>query len=382
MGYSGVWRAIEGVAANERILSRSEAEARFRKAARGLKLTRVASYLAYYSAPAFERQTHLAPVWVVQAEARIADERVPLRNTIIAATQFGPALPAIQPVPRRGKPSQFPGSPLDEDRQQPLARRPGLLDKLASFVQPVVHAQSNPFEAGTSWIGPSQGLGGSPANAQGFVNGLSAAGWTINFNWGEGNAWESDWNANDDSWVDAADFVFYTGHASSNGWVLNPPGDTSLHFSEVGAVPGSPNDRYGQNDLEWLIIAACGPHQSSHFVSGVGNAFDRWRGVFDGLHVFLGYGAVTFDNTTEGSRVVQLARAGWPIIDAWFRTAWEIQPSTNGVSAPDGPTIFVTAMYAHMGDHATRNDRIWGAGATVADPVGPAQQRYLMWSGT
>ena len=96
----------------------------------------------------------------------------------------------------------------------------------------------------------------------------------------------------------------------------------------------------------------------------------------------MGYGSVTNDNTQEGARVVELARAGWPIIDAWFRTGWEIQPSSNGYSAPYGPTVYVTAMYAHMGDHATRNDHIWGTGTTVADPVGPGQQRYLMWSST
>jgi hypothetical protein len=50
------------------------------------------------------------------------------------------------------------------------------------------------------------------------------------------------------------------------------------------------------------------PHQSSHFVGEVGNAFDRWRGVFDGLHVFMGCGAVTFDNSSEGSRIVELSR--------------------------------------------------------------------------
>lgn len=383
VGYAGVWRPIATVEATPEIVSQAAAEAAFKKRAGSLKLTRVQSFLAYYSAPAFERQTHLAPVWVVQAEAEIDGQRVPLRNEIVAATKFGPAFRPVPAKPRKGDEKPLPPSlEGDEGPTTGDGGSPSPLGRVSRlFELPVARAQ-NPFEAGTSWIGPSQGLGGSPANAQGFVNGLAAAGWTVNFNWGEAAAFESDWNANDDSWVDAADFVFYTGHANSDGWVLNKPDDTFLRFSEVGASPGSPNDRYGQNDLEWIVIAACGPHQSSHFTTGVGNAFDRWRGIFDGLHVFMGYGAITYDNTTEGSRVVELARAGWPVIDAWFRTAWEIQPSTNGASAPNGPNILVTAMYAHMGDHATRNDHIWGAGTTVADPVGPGQQRFLMWSGT
>ena len=376
IGYLGVWRPIAEVASREEILPQAEAEAKFKKMVGNLKVTKTESFLAYYSAPIFEEQTYLAPVWVVKTEAEIGGKKVPLRNTIIAATKYGPKWPEIPAIKRTQEDKPLPRA-LDKD-EHVGPQRESLLDLLA---QPA-WAQDGIIEAATSWIGPSQGLYGSPANAQGFVDGLSAAGWTINFNWGEANAWESDWNSNDDNWVDAADFVFYTGHADENSWVLNSPADTSLRYTEVGLTPGSPHDHYGQNDLEWVIIAACGPHESSHFTTGVGNAFDRWRGIFDGLHVFMGYGAVTSDNTTEGARVVELALAGWPIIDAWFRTAWEIQDSTNGWSAPYGPTIYVTAMYAHRGDHATRNDHIWGTGTTVVDPVSPGQERYLMWSGT
>ncbi|WP_137935791.1 DUF6345 domain-containing protein [Chitinivorax sp. B] len=377
IGYHGVWRPITGVVSREEILSRAEAEAQFRKSAGKLRLLRTESFLAYYSAPAFEKQEYLAPVWVVKAEANIAGNRVPLRNAIIAATRYGPRIN----IPQLATVEQRQALSFPEIGAVNLGETIGgfQLNPTAIYT---LSADDAINEGGTSWIGASQGLPGSQANAQGFVNRLSSAGWTIRFNWGEGNAWESDWNANDDVYVDAVDFAFYTGHANSDGWVFNAPNDTFLHYTEVGAIAGSPNDRYGEQDLEWMVIAACGPHQSNHFTTGIGSAFDRWRGIFDGLHVFLGYGAVTYDNTTEGSRVTELALAGWTIIDAWFRAAWEIQPSTNGFSAPNGPTIYVTAMYAHMGDNATRNDRIWGAGATVADPVGPIQQRVLLWSGT
>jgi hypothetical protein len=351
IGHHGVWRPIAEVASMVDIMSQAEVEEKFKKMAGGLKVTKIDSFLAYYSAPAFEEQAHLAPVWVVKAEAEVGRQKVPLRNAIFAATDFGPKYPKI-PAKTRSK-----------------GEKPVLLERVI-----------NPYEAGTSWIGPSQGLGGSPANAKGFVDGLGAAGWIINFNWGEAAAFESDWNRDANNWVEGADFVFYTGHANENGWVLNNPDDTFLNYSEVGTSPA--NNHYGKVDLEWIIIAACGPHESNHFTTNVSNAFDRWRPIFKGLHIFMGYGSVTNDNTQEGARVVELARAGWPIIDAWFRTAWEIQPSSNGYSAPYGSTVFVTAMYAHMGDHATRYDHIWGTGNTVADPVGLGQQRYLMWSST
>ena len=240
------------------------------------------------------------------------------------------------------------------------------------------YAQSG-YECGTEWIGPSQGLSGSPGNKQGFVDHCNAAGWSVIFDWGEANAWESDWRASNNYYVDNADLVFYTGHASQNGWVLNTPADTFLHHTEANVTS---TDLWGETDIEWMIIAACGPHQSTHFTSSTTNAFDRWRYVFDGLHVMLGYGAVTYDNTSEGRRFMELARAGWNVVDAWFRTAWEIQPGSNGYGAPNGPTIFVTAMYAHNGDHCARYEQLWGMGTTCLDATGSTQQRYLMWSGT
>jgi hypothetical protein len=98
----------------------------------------------------------------------------------------------------------------------------------------------------------------------------------------------------------------------------------------------------GQQDLEWVVIAACGPHRDAHFVAGGGNAFDRWRGVFDGLHLFMGYGAVTFDKKDEGARLVDYARDGDTIQHAWFRAAKGDQPHTNGEGAPNGPNVYVT----------------------------------------
>jgi hypothetical protein len=251
--------------------------------------------------------------------------------------------------------------------QAPPGKRRGYASLIASF------------EAGTSWIGTSGGLPGSQNNAQGFVDGLAADGWSVNFNWGDANAWESDWRRNDDDWVDAADFVFYTGHADQNGWVLSQPDDGSLIFSETGSAPGSPGDLWGRQDLEWMVIAACGPLQDELLASGGGDVLSRWDGAFDGLHVLMGYGAVTFDNQDEGRKLVEYARQGQPLIDAWFRTAREIQPSTNGFPAPDGPTVWVGAMYVIAPGADPRNDHLWGHGSVSADPTSPSTL-VCMWT--
>src|SRR5262249_30948055 len=71
-------------------------------------------------------------------------------------------------------------------------------------------------EAGASW----QFVPGVGQNVAGFLEGLDHDGWNINFNWGATEAWVSDWKANNHNWVDAADIVYYKGHASLDSSVL------------------------------------------------------------------------------------------------------------------------------------------------------------------
>jgi hypothetical protein len=47
-----------------------------------------------------------------------------------------------------------------------------------------------------------------PRQREGLRRPAAAAGWHIDFNWGDANAFESDWRRNDDTRVDNADFVF------------------------------------------------------------------------------------------------------------------------------------------------------------------------------
>ncbi|HKO92354.1 MAG TPA: DUF6345 domain-containing protein, partial [Polyangiaceae bacterium] len=297
IAFSGGWRQAQQ-AFESKVIDRKLADQTFLSLTKQMKLESFDASLAYFSAPAFEAQEFLYPVYVYRATAVFGKQRVPLRQMMLAATEFGPPLREQVPQPRRAKAARPSVRLLEKQKETKLRRT------LAT------RALTNPFEAGTSWIGLSGGLAGSQANAQGFVDEWAAAGWLINFNWGDANAWESDWRRNDDTWVDAADFVFYTGHANQNGWVLSNPDDGFLDFVEVGANPQSPGDLWGQNDLEWAVVAACGPLQDDILAAGGGNVLSRWDGAFDGLHILMGYGAITFDNSDEGRRIAQYAKGG------------------------------------------------------------------------
>jgi hypothetical protein len=318
--------------------------------------------LAYYAAPSFTGQEFLYPVYVCRGTAMFGEQRVPLRQIMLPATEFGPAVKFGEPQLARRK-SARPVAKIDERaklKAEPNVRR--------SFG---ARTPTRPWEAGTSWIGQSGGLAGSQANAQGFVDEWAAAGWHVDFNWGDANAWESDWRRNDDTWVDNADFVFYTGHANMNGWVLSNPDDGFLNFTEVGNAPATPGDLWGQSDLEWATIAACGPLQDDLLAAGGGDVLARWDGAFDGMHILMGYGAITYDNTDEGRKLAQYAKGGSTVINSWFRAAREIQPATNGAAAPDGPTIWVGAMWVGKDGVDPVNDHAWDFGSVSADPTSP-----------
>lgn len=367
IGYHGVWRPATG-AFEAKIVAQDASEAAYVemiKASKSLSLERLSSHLAYVSRPASERQSFLYPVYVHVGHAAVrgAAELVPLRAVMLPATDFGPEheFPAPQPPrPRRARP------PVSKQEERGPRRSYAALADLATSA-----AATKPWEAGASWIGQSGGLAGSKKNAQGFIDEWSADGWNIDFNWGDANAFESDWRRNDDVWVDNADFVFYTGHANMNGWVLSNPDDGWLDFSEAGASAATPGDLWGQSDLEWVVIAACGPLQDELLAKGGGDVLARWDGAFDGLHQLLGYGAITYDNEEEGGKVARYCRAGMTVKDAWFRAAKEVQPAINWEPAPDGPIVWVGVMWVGKNGVDPINDHAWSHGSVSDDPTSP-----------
>jgi len=370
IGYTGAWRTPVA-AFDVAVVPQDESEETFRglfRSAKGLELESVDSYLAYYAAPGFAVQEFLYPVYVHLSRARIGGTRIPVRAIMLPATTFGPALevpPLAPPRPANARPGTRPAPERGAKRRRSYAT-------VAPAAEPhLMTLATKPWEAGTSWIGMSGGLAGSQANAQGFVDEWAADGWHIDFNWGDGAAWESDWRRNDDQWVDNADFVFYTGHANGNGWVLSNPDDGFLSAAEVGAAPAAPGDLWGSSDLEWVVVAACGPLQDDIISTGGGDVLTRWDGAFDGLHQLLGYGAITFDNTEEGRRIASYCRSGMTVKDAWFRAAKEIQPSTNGANAPDGPTVWVGTMWVGRSGLDPIGDHAWSHGSVSADPTSP-----------
>jgi Family of unknown function (DUF6345) len=144
------------------------------------------------------------------------------------------------------------------------------------------------------------------------------------------------------------DMVFYTGHANGNGWVFcdSTHDNTFIDFNET---------QYGKRELEWLIIAACGPLQ---LTEGGVSWNDRWGNTFHGLHLIMGYATTSYDGSGEGRDMANGAMAGLDLRSAWVNTAVANQPSSvtwsiMGVYGPGGQTSY--------------NDHFWGKGSVSAD---------------
>ncbi len=202
---------------------------------------------------------------------------------------------------------------------------------------------------GAEWVGLSQNLPFSKDNANGFLSEASKALVKVAFNYGEDAAQQRDFaKATDDTGVEKVDMAFYTGHASGLGFSFQSLRNRRLLVSEQAS--------WGEGNLEWIVIAACGPLQEKDF--GI-PWWQQWGKAFNGLHLMLAYANTTFDNNREGRLLGQEVFAkGLPLRQAWASTASDVQTPSE--------------IYALMGvfDESglnNYNDHFWGFGPTGPD---------------
>lgn len=152
----------------------------------------------------------------------------------------------------------------------------------------------------------------------------------------------------------AVDLMWYTGHAGAGSWQANtgitPASVTSVDVSDVSL---------GQADLEWLVIAACGPLQEQN---RNGTSWqDRLTPMFQGLHTLLAYATVSNVSTIEGQRFADYARGAllppalasgrvfqnrFPLMWAWMFATIDAQPTVIPARAAAAATATTPAVTA------------------------------------
>lgn len=372
IGFNSSLLNITGISQVGSLIPPEEIENQFIKSNAKFPVSDVKLTLGYAAMSRDGARDFLYPVYRISSNITVNGIKTPQRLVTLPATAFSMLNNVVPKINYRdSKTLPRPGSLLKEGLNEVGSKINFKSPLLYDYVpikptSPPNASDLDAFECATSWV--ADGIPLSGTNATGFTNGLARRGWAVNFNWGAENCWESDWRKDANNWVDATDFVFYSGHASPSDWVFKAPDDGSIHASEINASA----NLWGKGDLEWVVIAACGPLQDNIIARGGGSVLDRWQWAFNGLHQFLGYAAVTGDTDREGGLLAQYCWEGHTIIDAWFRTAREIQPSRNDEEAPNGPIIWSGVMYGYSSEASDPLfDHIWGRGSVAADTPFP-----------
>lgn len=351
IGLQALWREICGKEMHE-IISMEEAQAAFNATLGPFAgQATVTTSLGYESAPFGVCQKLMPPVWVHEAEVVVDGKKYPVRPQ------------ASRAMVRTGSGSNRRDLGTESPPQE------------AHWPRSESHDDDDncAFEVGIEYLGAPYGLALASENAAGFRSGVMHTAPIGNITYEKSNAqvWESDWTTDDDRYADSVDMQWYTGHANMDGWMVTEPATGApsvLNYTAFDERPEVSGDLLGHQDLEWLIIAACGPHQDEAFEEGAGNVFDRWRGIFHGLHIMFAYGSASSDSAEEGAKFMRYAQEGNSLIDAWFRAAKEVQP----------PGVIVTAMWV---DNA-RDDHLPGYGPVSKESSSSSQERWFMWTTT
>jgi hypothetical protein len=171
--------------------------------------------------------------------------------------------------------------------------------------------------------------------AEGFLNGMVSRGHTGKFNWGNQNAFETDFRettlgGNDSNWVDTVDFALFSSHGGTNGNVFQG----CFGRPETKCTWRSDEARYGNNfNLEYLILDTCKSLELS------GNIVSVWQNTFQRLRMIFGFtGNASDASWTSGRGEAFGRRAGnnERLTDAWLDESYSFWADDNPVTLAAG----------------------------------------------
>jgi hypothetical protein len=231
-------------------------------------------------------------------------------------------------------------------------------------------------EVGIEWIGLSYHsydggdmLTGSQSCSEGFYNHMgSVGGYSLEFNWGEYGAWESDFRdvtinqGNDSQWIDAVDMVYYQGHGGTRAVSFTSNHDDDrAYFAQM---------KLGDGDLDTIAFDSCSvlawydPYVAK-------NVFERWGPTLQGVHQVCGFATGAKNTDSMGLKFAQYMTGLYPlpaltIMESWFRAAVELQPSDRKVAMFYG-TNSTNPFQPQLDDPI--NDHAKGFGYVCEDPI-------------
>jgi Family of unknown function (DUF6345) len=153
--------------------------------------------------------------------------------------------------------------------------------------------------------------------AEGFQNAMASYGHTSVFDWGDDNAWETDFrspNFGGDSlnWSDNVHFCYFTDHGANTGSVFE-----IFFTAQQDYCFGSSNQwTLGANMLKWAVFDTC------DLVLGTDAAsVTQWFGPMQNVHIVFGFVNLAYDDGGRGANFGNDAGSGNPLSNVWLTDA-------------------------------------------------------------
>jgi hypothetical protein len=158
--------------------------------------------------------------------------------------------------------------------------------------------------------------------AEGFYNSMGNHGHTKVFDWGNDNAWETDFRdpssgGDSHNWADNVHFCFFSSHGGLSGAIK-----TICFAVRHTDCNGASNQwRLGSNRLKWLVLDCC--HGVDN--TSVGHIVSVWGAPMRGVHLvfgFIGLGHDGWWTDDLGEDFGDDAGTGSRLANAWLDRAY------------------------------------------------------------
>ena len=203
---------------------------------------------------------------------------------------------------------------------------------------------------GVEWIDtmsspciPGVNLSSRQGNAEGFQGAMAAQGHISVFDWGDQNAWETDFrspaNGGDSlNWSDNVNFCFYSDHGGNDASKFN----IGFTGQQANCFGYSNTWQLGAKSLKWMVFDCC------NLVLGtdVANVIE-WFGPMQGVHIVFGFVGEAYDDPGQGTPFGNDAADGANLSDSWLADA---------VASGGSQTAIAIAAGASQSEAITRRD--------------------------
>lgn len=175
-------------------------------------------------------------------------------------------------------------------------------------------------------------------HAQGFQNSMTSHGHLPIFDWGDDNAWETDFRHPDfggDSlnWTDNVDFCYFSDHGGNWSNIMH----IAFAIAHGNCLGSSDQWRLGVRMLKWLVLDCCQAVLGTDGAS-VGNV---WFGPIQGTHMVFGFvndGHDSWWNSSLGSDFGNDAGGGGGLSNSWLDHAYSFWLGDTAIAIAAGGT--------------------------------------------